>query len=237
MVNELLSRFSLKEVLSFGAAGTDSNVALRKINLALQMVYSSHPFKFLHKTSTGSITTVAGTSTYSLSSDVKQLLIGKHTYKNGGWIHVVDRQVLETYVPDRSDTSQRNVPTHMCLFGKTASGSDWLWQVELFPVPDSNFGGEVISYYYTIIPSDLSSTTDVPILPNDFHWLAIDMAETLWRRGPLRVGGDQNQVDLYLAAANGVAKGIKELIKQDSISGMDEGSWEVDRIEIGSSRL
>lgn len=233
LVNELLSRFALKEVSVFGATGSDSNIALRKINLALQKIYTKHPFKFLHKTSTGSIATVAGTSTYSLASDVKQLLIGKHTYQNGGWIHVVDRQILETYVPKRSDSSQRNVPTHMCLFGKTQSGSNWLWQVELWPIPDSNFGGETISYYYTIIPADLSATTDVPVLPVDFHWLAVDLAEILMRRGPLRVGGDENQINLYQAALIETERGVAELIRQDSVSGMDEGSWEEDRSAIG----
>lgn len=233
MVNELLSRFGIPEVTSFGSTGSDSVIALRKINLALQKIYTTHPFKFLHKTSVGSISSVAGTSTYSLASDVKQLLIGKHAYQNGGWLHVVDRQTLETYVPKRSDTSQRNVPTHMILFGKTQSGSNWLWQVELWPVPDSNFGGQTISYYYTIVPSDLSATTDVPILPDGFHWLAIDMAEMLFRRGPLRIGGDQNQIDLYQAVSNDVEKGLAELIRQDSISGMDEATFEVDRGAIG----
>ena len=233
MVNELLSRFNLKEVSVFGGVGTDSNIALRKINLSLQKIYARHPFKFLHKTSAGSITAVNGTASYPLAGDVKQLLIGKHTYQNGGWLHVADRQVLESYVPKRSDSSQRNTPTHMILFGKTQSGTSWLWQVELWPVPDSNFNGQVINYYYTIVPSDLSATTDVPILPEDFHSVAIDGAEILMRRGPLRVGGDENQINLYQAVVNDYEKGILELIRQDSISGMDEGSWEDNRGAIG----
>src|SRR3990167_6047115 len=180
MVNELLSRFALDEVGSFGGTGSDSLKALRKLNLALRQIHSEHPFKWLHKNSVGTITAVNGTATYTLASDVKQLLIGKHTYQNGGWLHVVDRQTLETYVPKRSDSSQRNTPAFMIPFGRTQSGSNWLWQVELYPVPDSNFSGQMVDYYYLFTPSDLSQATDVPIMPEDFHYVAVDYAERLW---------------------------------------------------------
>ena len=233
MVNELLSRFALDEVGSFGGTGSDSLKALRKLNLALRQIHSEHPFKWLHKNSVGTITAVNGTATYTLASDVKQLLIGKHTYQNGGWLHVVDRQTLETYVPKRSDSSQRNTPAFMIPFGRTQSGSNWLWQVELYPVPDSNFSGQMVDYYYLFTPSDLSQATDVPIMPEDFHYVAVDYAERLWRRGPLRVGGDQSQLDLYTAIDRECNKGLNRLIASDSVGGMSEASWEVSRNELG----
>ena len=229
LVNELLSRFSLSEVSSFsGATGADSTIALRRINLAIQQICGTHNFKWLHKTSRASIATVAGTSTYNLASDVEQLIGAKHEYQSGGSIQVVDRATLELYRPDRADTSQRGIPTHMCLFGKTASGTDWLWQVEVFPVPDSNFDVGPIYYYYTILPSDLSSTTDVPVIPSKFHWVIIELAETMWRKGPLRVGGDDRQVDLYTAADSAYRKGVEQMIAQDVVSGTEEAVWEPD---------
>ena len=226
-VNELLSRFSISEVSSFsGGTGADSTIALRKINLAIQQICGVHNFKWLHKTSRGSITTAAGTSTYSLASDVEQLIGAKHEYQDGGSIQVVDRATLELYRPDRADTTQRNIPTHMCLFGKTQSGTDWLWQVEVWPVPDSNFDTGPIYYYYTVLPSDLSLTTDVPIIPNKFHWVIVELAEMMWRRGPLRVGGDERQIDLYAAADSAYKKGIEQMIAQDVVSGTEEAVWE-----------
>ena len=226
LVNELLSRFSLSEVSSFGGVGSDSAIALRKVNLAIQQICSVHDFKWLHKTSAGTITAVAGTSTYSLASDVNELLAAKHEYQDGGSIQVVDRATLELYRPDRAATSDRNTPTHMALFGKTQSGVDWLWQVELWPVPDTNFGGQTITYFYTITPADLSATTDVPIIPSQYHWLIVEAAEMLWRRGPLRVGGDQNQVDLYSASMSNFQAGILKLIASDQVTGTEEGHWE-----------
>ena len=234
LVNELLSRFGLKEISSFGGAtGSDQIVALRKVNLAIQMICGRHPFQWLHKTSTGSITAVAGTATYSLNSDVKQLLAAKHTYGNGVWLKVMDRQTIEIVKPDRSDSGDRSTPTHIILFGKTASGSSWLWQVELHPVPDTNFDAQVISYYYTIVPTDLSATTDVPIIPDDFHWLIVDQAELLWRRGPLRVGGEQSQVDLYLAAQESVLEGMRQIISQDNVVGHGEAIWGTNEPSLG----
>lgn len=227
LVNELLSRFSLAEVGSFsGRSGADDTIALRKINLAIQQICGAHDFKWLHKTSRGSITTAAGTSTYSLASDVKKVIAAKHEYQDGGVIQVVDRATLELYRPDRADTSQRNTPTHMATFGKTLSGTNWLWQVEVWPVPDSNFSTGPIYYYYSITPSDLSATTDVPIIPVDFHWVIVEAAEMLWRRGPLRVGGDERQLDLYTASDANYRKGLEMLIAQDVVSGTEEATWE-----------
>lgn len=227
LVNELLSRFSLSEVGSFsGGTGSDQNIALRKVNLAIQQICSAHNFKWLHKTSVGSITTAAGTSTYSLASDVNQVVAAKHEYQDGGVIQVVDRATLELYRPDRADSSQRNIPTHMATFGKTQSGTDWLWQVEVWPVPDANFSTGPIYYFYTITPADLSATTDVPIVPTQFHWVIVECAEMLWRRGPLRVGGDERQIDLYQAADAAFRRGMEQLIALDVVSGTEEAHWE-----------
>lgn len=226
MVNELLSRFGLKEVGTFGGTGTDSNIALRKLNLAIQQICTSHPFSWLEKTTPGTITAVQGTSSYTLASDVAYLLTAKHTYNGGGWIDVVSRETLEMYRPKRSDTGQQNIPQFMTTGGKTLSGSDWIWNVEIWPPPDALFAGQVVSYYYTYIPSDLSATSDVSIIPPDFHWLPIDFAEILYRVGPIRVGGEQNQVDLFSIASNRAKQGLAKLISRESSIGAKTITWE-----------
>jgi len=232
MVNELLSRFGLKEVSSFtGGVGLDSTIALRKLNIAQQMISTAHPFSWAQKTSPGQITAVAGTSTYTLAADVAHLIAGKHHYGEGGFIEVVDRETLERYRPKRSDSSQRNIPTHMTTLGvsQASVSSSPLIQVELWPVPDANFNGQIIYYHYTYILSDLSGVNDISLVPGDYHWLLIDLAETLWRTGPLRVGGDQNQVDLFSIADTRFQKGLAKLISRESLIGAKEFTWVQDQ--------
>jgi hypothetical protein len=230
MVNELLSRFGLKEVSSFGTTGSDSAVALRKLNMAQQMISTAHPFAWAEKTTPGTITAVNGTSTYALASDVAHVIAAKHEYNGGAPVYVVDRRTLEEYRSKRSDSSQRNVPTHMTTKGvsQASASSVPLLQVELWPVPDANFNGQSISYFYTFILSDLANTTDISLIPGDYHWLVIDLAETLWRTGPIRVGGDQNQIDLFSIANGRFQQGLKKLISRDSAIGAQTMTWGLD---------
>lgn len=228
MVNELVSRTSNKEVSSFGGVGSDSAIALRKINLAQQMICTAYPFSWMQKTTPGTITAVAGTAVYSLASDVAHLIVAKHTYNGGGWIKVIDRQTLEQYRPRRTDTAQRNIPTHMTGAGAVLSGTAYLQQAEIWPIPDANFDAQTITYYYTFVPTDLANTTDVSIVPLDYHWLVLDMAETLWRTGAVRVGGDQNQIDLFSIADARAKAGLAKLISRESQLGAQNMSWEPD---------
>lgn len=234
-VNELLSRFAEKEVSSFGGVGTASYTALRKLNLAQKMIVTAYPWTWAEKTSPGQLTAVAGTSTYQLASDVAHLIAAKHNYGSGDFIRIVGRKTLEQLRPDRADSSQRNIPKWMTTLGsyQSAVSSAPQLQVELWPVPDTNFDAQIIYYYYTIIPTDLANTTDVSIIPGDFDWLAIDLAETLYRTGIMRkADADGSQINLFQIADARFKDGLAKLIARESAAGASEVTWEPEQPNI-----
>lgn len=229
MVNELLSRMGLAEVSAMGETA-DAITALRKLNIAQQMISTEHPFVWAQKNAPGSITAVDGIDIYTLASDVAHLLAAKHTYGGGGWIKCVDRATLEMNRSDRTQASDRNTPRYMTAAGVLqASASDTpVLRAELWPIPNAAFAGQIISYYYTFKLADLAAATDVSLVPGDFHWLILEAAETLYRRGPIRTGGDgaQSQIDLYTIASENVKQGLRKLISRDSALTGGEMSWE-----------
>lgn len=225
-INELLSRFGLKEVSSLGQT-SDATIAARKLNLAQQMICTYHPFTWMEKTTPGSFTAVDGTATYNLADDVAHLLAAKHEYNGGAPLKVVDRKTLEDLRAKRSDSSQRNVPTHICAAGSYHVDATVAPQLiaELWPVPDANFAGQAITYPYTYIPASLSTANHYSIIPPDYHWLWVDVAETLFRTGPIRVGGDQNQVDLFALVQERAKAGLRALVSRDSQLGAQSMVW------------
>lgn len=229
LVNALLGRFGQKEVATMGQT-QEATSALRDLNTAIQKISTAHAFSWAEKNTPGSITAVAGTSIYTLATDVAHPIVAKHTYQGGGSIKVVDRKTLEQYRSDRSQTSDRNIPQWMTAAGVLqASASDTpAMRVELWPVPDSNFDAQVISYYYTFILADLSAATDIPLIPLDFHWLIVEVAETLKRRGPIRLGGDgiQSQIDLYSIASDEAKRGMAKLISREGNIQTSEMAWD-----------
>jgi hypothetical protein len=229
LVNELLSRFGLKEVTALGQT-SDAILALRKLNIAQQIVSTKHPFVWAEKNTPGTLTAVAGTNIYSLASDVAHLIVAKHTYEGGGDIKVIDRATLEKYRADRTQTADRGTPRFICIAGvlQATAADTPLLRAELWPVPDANFAGQSISYYYTFKLAALTGATDISLIPGDFHWLLLEIAESLYRRGPIRVGGDgaQSQIDLFTIAENKAAQGMKDIISRDSALSTSEMSWE-----------
>lgn len=231
LVNVLLSRFGRAEVTSGTFSSNAEAVScLRDINMAIQKITTSHPFVWAMKNDPGQIAAVAGTSVYTLASDVAHVIAAKHIYNGGSPIKVVDRSVLEQYRSDRSQSSDRSTPRVMSPAGvsQSSASSTPLIRMELWPVPDSNFASQIIYYYYTFLLTDLSAATDVPLIPGDFHWLIIEVAETLRRRGPIRVGGDgaQSQIDLFSIASDEAKKGMARLISRDSAVSGSEFAWE-----------
>lgn len=235
MVNELLSRFNLKEVATLGQTA-ESTTALRKLNLIQQIISTAHPFVWAEKNTPGTLAAVDGTNIYALATDVAHLIVAKHTYQGGGSIKVIDRATLEKYRADRSQSTDRNTPKFMTTAGvlqASASNTPAL-RAEFWPVPGADFDGESITYFYTFKLADLAADTDISLIPGDFHWLLIEGAETLYRRGPIRVGGDgaQSQIDLYTIADNKFREGLARLISRDSAVGSSEMAWENEDPEI-----
>lgn len=217
LVNELLSRFSLTEVTSDNfLTDADAIIALRKINLAIQQICTSHPFKWLREATPGEITAVEGTSTYQLDATVARVIIAKQTYEPYGVIKVISREALETLAPDRAETQNYNTPKYICPVALEDQGDGTLkWKYELYPIPDSRFAGQKVYYYYEKFITDLSAYSDRPIIPENFHWIIVELAETLMRRGTVR-SGDQNQVDLFTYALKQYQVGYRNLLLQDS---------------------
>lgn len=229
LVNELLSRFSKAEVAALGGSA-EATLALRKINLAQQMISTYHPFVWAMKNSPGQLTAVAGTEFYNLASDVAHVIAAKHQYGGGAPIKVIDRGTLEQYRADRSQSGDRTTPRFMAPAGVyQASVSDTpQYRMELWPVPDTNFASQVIYYYYTFKLADLSAATDISLIPGDFHWLIIEMADTLYRRGTIRASGGavQNEIDLFRVADDVAKRGLAKLVSRDSAVSGSEFAWE-----------
>lgn len=229
LVNVLLSRFGRKEVASLGAT-EEAVSALRDVNMAIQMISTYHPFVWAVKNDPGQITAVAGTSVYTLSTDVAHVIAAYHVYQGGAPIKVIDRATLAQYRPDRTQSADRNIPRFLIPKGVLqASASDTpQYRMETWPVPDSNFAGQIIYYDYTFKLPAITATTDVPLIPGDFHWLIVEVAETLKRRGPIRTGGDgaQSQIDLFTIADRNAKSGLAKLISRDSAVMGSEFAWE-----------
>lgn len=231
LVNEVLSRFGEKEVTAFSDT-EEAQLILRKVNLAIYEITTAHPFLWAQNQDPRLIPAIEGQSTYRLFTDVAHVLIIKHQYNGGGVIKPIDRATLEEYRSDRSQTTDYGTPKYFTTSGVYQETSDALVmpRIEVWPLPDSNFANQYMYYYYTRTPTELSYVTDVPFIPLDYHWLIVEKAESLYRRGPIRVGGDglQSQIDLFSIAEAKYEKGLANLISRDSALSSSEFSWQLD---------
>lgn len=229
LINECLSRFGEKEVAALGETA-EATLMLRKVNLAIQEICVAHPFVWMEKNSPGELTAVAGTSVYTLATDVAHVLAMKHVYQGGDWLKPENRATFEQQKADRTQSADRTTPRLFTSAGVLqASASDTpALRVETWPVCGADFDGEIIYYYYTKTPTDLSAATDIPLIPLDYHWLIVEKVETLYRRGPIRVGGDglPSQIDLFAIAERKVKEGMARLISRDSAVVGSDFSWQ-----------
>jgi len=203
---------------------------LRKVNLAIKEISAAHPFVWAEKNSPGQLTAVAGTNIYALATDVGHVLAVKHQYQGGDWLKPENRGTFEQQKADRSQSSDRATPRLFTTAGmlQAAVTDTPAVRLEFWPVPDANFASQILYYYYTFIPSDLTGETDIPLIPGDFHWLIVEKVETLYRRGPIRVGGDglPSQIDLFAIAEKKVKEGMGRLISRDSAVVGSDFSWQ-----------
>src|SRR3990167_2543823 len=208
MVNELISRFNLPSVTDFSSQ--DAILALGKLNLAQNIISTSHEFPWAMSLTPGELTAVEGTITYNLTNtDVSRPISAKHNYNGGGVIRFVSRQTLETYRPDRSQTSDRGTTKVFCINGMVQSGNSWLFQVEAWPVPGASFASQIMYYYYQKVLAKLVSTADVSQIPDNFDWLLIDVANQLFMQGP---GRSEQTFDpnIFATLSEKIKKGLKK---------------------------
>lgn len=229
LINECLSRFGEREVAALGETD-EATLMLRKVNLAIQEIVTCHPFVWAQKNDPGQLVAVAGTSTYALATDVAHVLAVKHQYQGGDWLKPENRATFEQQKADRSQTTDESTPRLYTTAGvlQAAAANTPALRLEFWPVPDANFAAQILYYYYTFVPADLSAATDIPIIPLDYHWLIVEKVETLYRRGPIRIGGDglSSQIDLFAIADKKVKEGLARLISRDSAVEGSDFSWQ-----------
>lgn len=112
----------------------------------------------------GASNLVAGTSTirrvfYSLASDVDRIIDMRQAITDKQLTYV-DPRTFDRHLPDPTATG---TPYAYTLLGLDSSRA---WRANFFPIPDTKVN--ILYRYYAKI-TDLSGSTDVPILPDKFH--------------------------------------------------------------------
>lgn len=159
------------------------------------------------------VATVNGTSTYSLASDVQQIILLRYT--TGGADYLIDRvpSQQEFYNKVYGSTVSNNKPRFYFQLGPD---TNYYKQIQLFPVPDAAY---TINYsYYRIIGATQLTTTnlnsEIPYIPKQYH-------DAVWKIGLYEFlkGFD----DPYQARAKADAQEALAQIEQMQDLDMDDG--------------
>lgn len=149
--------------------GDDANVQIteadifRWINDGMQHIVSQN--ETLLRTVSSPVNLVANDDTYSLPADCHRLQavrIKRYTTDNSYYtLGYVTSQELDEYVSgwDGTDISA-DVPTSYTKDTNTS--------IRLFPVPSTSITNG-LKFYYTKYPTDITTTTDTPELPLEYH--------------------------------------------------------------------
>jgi hypothetical protein len=100
---------------------------------------------------------------YTLPSDLGKLLDIRQT-RDDIKLHYIPIRNLDRYVADRTQTGE---PEYYTFVGQDSSN---LYRLEFFPVPDVKMNLNV--RYYRVV-AELSSDSDVPLIPTQFHDILI----------------------------------------------------------------
>lgn len=84
---------------------------------------------------------------------------------------------------DARPTTQIGMPN--TVKGRPTAGTWGSWDLIVDPIPDRNY---LISFDYTIQPSDINGTTDIPLYPNDRTMVHLVAAMALAHMGDERAG-------------------------------------------------
>lgn len=148
-----------------------TNQILRAVNDARREVIRHLPKQFLRKS--GSFICVPGTATYSLASDVNDLLYLRYTYSNADYFPRKVQSEREFYEQVYSSQVANNKPRYYFYAGRDSSGT---LQITLFPTPDQAY---TINYAYMKDPTgtDIDTTmlnSQVPDIFSPYH-------DTVWK--------------------------------------------------------
>lgn len=157
----LVSDIAMRVKRQFGdEAGvqiTDSDI-LRWINDAQKEICSKSNIL----EATASVTTVAGTNTFDLPSDLQDLLTVMY---NGTMIQGLSMREAEESIQKVGDPTSQLSGEPNCY---------WVFasKVYLWPVPDSNTG--TLKLFYNRFPDEVTSTNDTPQLDVKYHKTIVD---------------------------------------------------------------
>jgi len=117
---------------------------------------------------------------YSLPSDVDRIVSVTEATENTP-LEYIDHRELKKLFPDVETTS---VPFRYTIEGQDSSNN---WRVRFFPAPDSAIS---IDFWYYKEVTELSASTDTPILPTKWHevlvWGTLGWYAFLFRDDPTR---------------------------------------------------
>jgi hypothetical protein len=137
------------------------NTRVQEVIEAVRNVYNevcslnNGHMKFLE--ADGSITLATGDRDYSLAADVKEV-------SHEGWI--MDNATELTYydypafMSKYKDATETGVPQAFTLWGNEAL---------IAYIPTSTYNGKTVTYPYWKQPDELSTDTDIPLIPNEFR--------------------------------------------------------------------
>jgi hypothetical protein len=181
--------------LSDGATAFTDN-ARDYFNVGLRNLCEQRQWRWLFKNS--SFTTVSGTQTYSLGSDVMRPLSFRNTTDNHK-MEIVDSDWVDRRDPNDDDTG---IPYFLFISG--INSTTGYWEVDLFQIPDTT--GSTINYRYFAYVADKTSSDDATDLAGDLPpWAQnalIYYIASMYKGELGDIQGEQDELGLYFNSVN-----------------------------------
>lgn len=153
---------------------------LRAINDARRKIIRRVPKDFLR--STGTISVVSSTTTYSLASDVQEPIVFRYSYLNNEYLLTKVESEREFYQEVYKANATAGKPSHYIELGLDSSGYK---QIQVYPSPDASY---TVTYAYYKDPSTTELTTSdlataVPDIPSYLQDALVEGALWLFLKG------------------------------------------------------
>lgn len=175
---------------------TDSNLdgQIRQwLNLAQQNIITRYTWQFLFQED--SISTVAAQDTYSLGTDVMHIYMLRDTTNNRRISYATNLDFFKA-VPNPVSTG---APYTFRIIGSRQAAVNTVAsiQVVLYPIPDAVY---TVYYSYYMRVNDLSASSDISLIPVQFHELLVHYACKAYysREGDPRAVSHQDEFESML---------------------------------------